>query len=216
MPKINIAAVAVQKTMQAVSLQIEIAASKQATTASKYASDNKTTLSGSGQWSHTSSFPAKAVQTAKEAIAKQIAREPNLMIVGPEVHRALVNNKDVIDRIKHTDGLTGTAGPMVNDAKLAQYFDIQNYVVGRARSGKAGAFTPVWGKFAVLAYSEVGSLASLGTPSFGYTYRLAGYPIVEASYFDKSCASWIYPVTTEDTPIIAGAGAGYLFSAAAA
>ena len=211
-PGINYSSVAVRKTMDIVSLQIEIVAARLATRASTYAAANKQALAGAAQWSHDDSEPAKAVEAAKEVIATGIGREPNTMVVGSAVHRGLVNNPDVIDRIKHTEGLTGSANPVVNEAKLAQYFDIPKYAVARARTGKPGNFVPIWGKVAVLAFSDVSSLASMGSPSFGYTYRLEGYPIAEPGWFDKTCDSWLYPVTTEDTPVVAGAVGGYLFS----
>ena len=213
-PGIGYDRVAVVKTMDVVSLQIEIAAAKLATRVGTYKAANKSTLAGDSQWSHDDSEPAKAVETAKEVIATGIGMDPNVMMVGPAVHRALSNNPDVVDRIKHTEGLTGSSEPVINEAKLAQYFDVPKYVVGRARTGRPGNFQPVWGKAAVLAYADVSNLASMGSPSFGYTYRLEGYPISEPGWFDKSCDSWLYPVTTEDTPVVAGADAGYLFSEA--
>ena len=68
----------------------------------------------------------------------------------------------------------------------------------------------------VIAYTELGGLAAMGAPTFGYTYRLTGYPMVEAPYYDRNAKSWVYPVTDEVAPVIAGASAGYLISAAVA
>lgn len=211
-PGINYSRVAVVKTMDVVSLQIEIGAAKLATRPGTYRADNKSALAGAGQWSHEDSRPAAAVETAKETIATGVGVDPNVMLVGPPVHRALVNHPDVIDRVKHTEGLKGSAEPVVNEAKLAQYFDVPTYRVARARTGKPGSFKPIWGKVAILAYVDVSNLASMGSPSYGYTYRLEGYPVAEPGWYDKTCDSWIYPVTTEDTPVVAGADAGYLFS----
>ena len=213
---IDQASLQVRMAMNTVMLQIEIAAATLATTAANYASTHKQTLAAAAQWSHANAKPAAAIETAKEAIAAGIGREPNLMVVGPAVYRALKNNPDVIDRIKHTDGLTGTAAPMVNKQKLAAYFDVDQFVVGEARTGTPGAFKPIWGKNVVLAYSDVTALAAQGSPSYGYTYRLRNYPMVEPGWFDKTCDSWRYPVTSEDTPVIAGAAAGYLISTAVA
>ncbi len=79
-----------------------------------------------------------------------------------------------------------------------------------------GALVDVWGKFVVAAYTEIASLADLGTPSYGYTYRLEGYPVVEQPYQDRNAKSWVYPVTDEVSPVMAGADSGYLISAAVA
>ena len=211
-PGIDYGRAAVAKTMEVVSLQIEIKAAQLATAAESYDADHTAALAGAEQWSDAASTPAQRVEAAKETIASGIGRDPNILVLGPAVYRALVNHPDVIDRIKHTEGLSGSASPMVTTAKLAGYFDVAQVAVARARTGQPGDFSPIWGKNAVLAYANVTALASLGSPSYGYTYRLEGYPIVEPAWFDKTCDSWLYPVTTEDTPVIAGQAAGYLFT----
>lgn len=136
-------------------------------------------------------------------------------MLGEPVYRALKGHPDIIERIKYTEGLRENA-TTVTPAKLAAYFDIERVVVGRARTGKPGSFSPVWGKHAVLAYVGQSSLdsaqANMGEPSFGYTYRLEGYPMVEEAWFDKRSDNWVYPVTSEETSTIAGKAAGYLFS----
>ena len=101
--------------------------------------------------------------------------------------------------------------PTVNSQKLASYFDVDMVIPARARSGVPGAFTPIWGKNAVLGFSDVSPLASQGSPSFGYAYRLEGYPISNPGWYDNKCDSWLYPTTTYDTPEIVGKDAGFLF-----
>jgi hypothetical protein len=66
----------------------------------------------------------------------------------------------------------------------------------------------------VVAYTELGALVDAGLPTFGYSYRLTGYPLVEQPYLDRNSKSWVYPITDEVVPVIAGATAGYLISAA--
>jgi hypothetical protein len=68
----------------------------------------------------------------------------------------------------------------------------------------------------VLAYTETGSMVEMGAPSYGYTYQLAGYPLVEEPYYERNPKSWIYPVTDEVAPVMAGADAGYLIQNAVA
>ena len=213
-PGIDYGMMAVRKTMSAVSLQIEVAAADLATKTTSYDVDHRQVIAAADRWDAAGSLPAKAVEAKKEEIAEGIGLEPNVMIVGVPVHRALLNNPDVIDRIKHTEGLSGSSMPLVNEQKLAQYFGVERYRVGRARSrAKANAaFMPLWGKVAILAYSEVTALAAMGSPSFGYTYRLTGYPMAAPAYYDNACDSWLYPVTTEDTPVLAGKAGGFLFT----
>jgi hypothetical protein len=80
----------------------------------------------------------------------------------------------------------------------------------------AGVFTDVWGKDVVLGFTERASVADMGTPTFGYTYNLSGYPIVEQPYFDRNAKSWFVPVTRAEAPVIAAATAGYLITNAVA
>ena len=84
--------------------------------------------------------------------------------------------------------------------KLASYFNVDQVIAARARVGEPGAFKPIWGKNAVLAYSDVTPLASMGSPSFAYCYRLEGYPVSNPGWYDNKCDSWLYPTTTYDTP----------------
>ena len=63
--------------------------------------------------------------------------------------------------------------------------------------------------------SVIGTVADRGRPTYGYTYRLQGYPVVEQPYYDRPSKSWIYPVTDELQPVIAGVAGGYLIKGAA-
>lgn len=215
-PGIDLGRRAVSTVLANTSLQLEIAASDLATKTSIYAASNRSALSGTSQWSNKSSNPQQAVEDAKETIAEGIGIEPNLLVLGEPVYRALKVHPDIIDRIKYTEGLGAGNAATVTPEKLAAYFDVPRVVVGRARQGKPGAFSPIWGKNAILAYAGQSSLdsaeANMGEPSFGYTYRLDGYPMVEEAWFDKRSDSWVYPVTSEETSTIAGKAAGYLFS----
>ena len=208
---IDMASIEVQRTMNSLMLQVEIAGAELATTAANYDAANTSALAGNSRWDHADSKPAKAVQSKKEAIRRGVGKTPNVLVVGPPVHDALLNNPDVIDRIKASQNVGPGGTPTVNDMTLAAYFDVERYVVAGARKGEPGAFEPVWGKNVIMAFSEVTSLAAMGSPSFGYTYRLRNYPIVSEAWFDKECDSYRYPVTTQDTPVIAGKAAGYLF-----
>ena len=79
-----------------------------------------------------------------------------------------------------------------------------------------GLLADVWGKDVVVAYTEIGTLADAGLPSYGYTYRLRGYPLVEVPYMDRSAKLWAYPVNDERSPVLAASGAGFLIKGASA
>lgn len=212
-PGIDIAARTVHGVQEIIANRLEIAQATVATTAGSYAAANKTTLVGTAQWSDFSgtSDPIADVETAKEAIRAKTGRRPNLMVLGAAVLAKLRQHPKIIERFKYTTSQVPTL------AELAAIFGVDEVAVGDAiKASDAGVISDVWGKFVVLAYTVTASLASQGTPSYGYTYQLEGMPLVEEPYPDRNAKSWIYPVTDVAAPVLAGAEAGYLISAAVA
>jgi len=213
-PGIDLGNNAVMRTQNIISLRLEAAQAALATAAGNYGASNKTTLSGTSQWSDLTagvSDPVKDIETAKEAVRRQIGRRPNTIVMGAAVMAMLKQHPKVLDRVKYTGRDVATPELM------ASLFGVKQVLVGDGvYTDAAGVMTDVWGKFVVVAYTELGGLAAMGAPTFGYTYRLSGYPMVETPYLDRNSKSWVYPVTDEVAPVIAGAVAGYLISAAVA
>lgn len=212
-PGIDLGSGAVQKTQDIIGLRLEKAQADLATTAANYGAGNKITLSGASQWSDYSgtSDPIKDVGIAKEAVRSQIGKRPNTVVMGAAVWEKLKEHPKVVDRVKYTG--RDSATPEL----IAALFGVQRVVVGDALyENDTGALADVWGKFVIVAYTELGGIADRGKPTFGYTYQLGGYPLVEQPYQDRNAKSWIYPVTDEVAPVIAGAAGGYLISAAVA
>lgn len=212
-PGIDLGSITVNKTQNIIGLRKEKQQADLATNLSNYAASNKTTLSGTSQWSDFSgtSDPVKDVEAGKEAIRKATGKRPNVIVIGAAVFASLKQHPKIVDRIKYTG--RDVATPEL----LASLFDVKEVKIGDAViADDSGTFSDVWGKNVVLAYTEQGSVKDSGKPSYGYTYQLEGYAIVEEPYFDRSAKSWIYPVTDEVAPVIAGATAGYLISAAVA
>ena len=207
-------AMAIKKVSAIMALRLEKAQADIARTAATYAAANKTTLSGTSQWSDYTgtSNPINNVETAKEAIRSATGKRPNTLVMGAAVMAKLRAHPVIVDRLKYTGRDIATTDI------LASLFGVDKVLVGDAiYSNDAGtAFTDVWGKDVVLAYTETAALADMGTPTYGYTYNLNGYPIVEQPYFDRNAKSWFVPVTRAEAPVIAGAGAGYLITNAVA
>lgn len=213
-PGIDLGRIAVVKTQNIIELGNEVAAASIATNAASYASSNKTTLSGTSQWSdHTSgvSKPSDDIQNAIDAVRSSCGLRANTVVLGPKVWSAVKQHPAIIDRIKYTGRDSVTLD------MLATLWDVKQVVVGDALYEDAsGNLVDVWGKYIVVAYTELGSLLDAGLPSYGYTYRLQGYPIVETPYQDRNAKSWIYPVTDEVQPVQAAVSAGFLISNAVA
>lgn len=214
-PGIDHAAMAVRKVSNIMALRLEKQAADIARTAASYAAANKTTLAGVTQWSDftsDTSLPIQNIETAKEAVRAATGKRPNTVVMGAAVMAKLRQHPNVVDRMKYTGRDVATA------EILAALFGVQRVLVGDAiYSNDAGtAFTDVWGKDVVVAYTELGSVADMGAPSYGYTYQLSGYPLAEEPYYDRNSKSWVFPVTRAEAPVLASASAGYLITNAVA
>lgn len=211
---IDMARLTINKVQAIMALRLEKAQADLARTLGNYSASNRTTLSGTSQWSDYSgtSNPITVVETAKEAIRASTGKRPNVLVMGPAVLSKLRAHPVIVDRMKYTGRDIATV------EILAALFGVDRVVVGEGIfSNDAGtAFTDVWGKDVVLAYTETAGIASMGTPTYGYTYMLNGYPQVEQPYYERSSKSWIFPVTRVEAPVIAGALAGYLIQNAVA
>jgi hypothetical protein len=211
---IDMASLTINKVQAIMALRLEKAQADLARNAANYGGSNKITLSGTSQWSDYSgtSNPITSIETAKEAIRQQTGKRPNVMIMGPQTLAKLRAHPVIVERMKYTGRDIATV------EILASLFGVDQVLVGESIfSNDAGtAFTDVWGKDVVLAYTELGSLASMGTPSYGYTYNLGGYPLAEQPYYDRNTKSWLFPVTRAEAPVIAAASAGYLITNAVA
>lgn len=213
-PGIDHAAMAIRKVSAIMALRLEKQSADIARNAASYAAANKLTLSGTSQWSDFSgtSDPIAVVENAKDAVRAAIGKRPNTLVMGAAVMKSVRQHPKIVDRMKYTGRDVATA------EILAALFGVQRVLVGDAiYSNDAGtAFTDVWGKDVVLGYTELGSLADMGAPSYGYTYNLAGHPLVEEPYYDRSSKSWVFPVTRAEAPVLASASAGYLITNAVA
>lgn len=211
-PGIDMATLTLNKVGRIMALRLEKQQADLARTAGNYGS-NTVTKSGTGQWSDFTgtSDPIADVEAGKEAIRAGTGVVANTMIIPAAVHSKLKQHPKVIDRIKYT-------GRDIPTVELYQnLFEVENVVIGRSIfASDQGAFSDVWGKDVILAYTTPASLAEQGAPTFGYTYNLDGYPLAEEPYYDRNSKSWYFPVTRAEAPVIAAAGAGYLIKNAVA
>lgn len=214
-PGLDQARMAVRNVQNIIALRKEKAQADIASTTASYAASNKNTaLAGVTLWSDLTSAtsdPIGNIETGKEAIRAATGRIPNVLVIGPKVMVALRQHAKIIDRIKYT----GRDVPTTE--LLSSLFGVDRVIVGGSiYADAADAFADVWGKVAILAFTETASMQSQGTPSYGYTYQLRNYPIVEPAYLDRDVKSWVYPVTDEALPVLTSPGSGYIISPAVA
>lgn len=211
-PGIDLAANAVATVSAIMTLRLEKQSADLALNPANYPTDNKVTLPSAAQWSNPDSDPVGDIEIAKETVRAATGKRPNTITMGAAVFAQLRKHPQIIDRIKYT----GRDVPTVE--LLAMLFGVQRVVTGDAIvSNDAGtAFSDVWGKSVVVAYTNIASAQSGGLPSYGYTYQLNGYPMAEMPYYDRSAKSWIYPINRAEAPVLASAIAGYLITNAVA
>ncbi len=206
-PGINLGRGAVNKTQNIILLSAEYQAAVIARNAANYAASNKAALAGTSRWDDYASGvsdPAADIDTAVESIRAQVGMRPNTVVLSPKAFKAAKRHPKIIDRVKYT------GRDSVTLEMLANLFDVERVVSGDAIYNNAGAMTDVWGKDVIVAYTEIATADDGGLPSYGYTYRLRNYPMVESAFMDRGKNSWMYPVNDERAPVIAAASAGYL------
>lgn len=136
-----------------------------------YPAANKTTLTGTGQWSHADSTPLTAIRTAAEGMVVW----PNTLVVSGEVLFKLQRNKEIVAAVYNAQ----TSNGFVPIEALKELFQVENILVGRgfynaAAKGKTFNKQAYWGKHAALLYLSDqlnGDDATFGfTAQFGTRY----------------------------------------------
>lgn len=125
------------------------------TTYANYAtSGNRITLSGTTQFSdYAGSDPIGVVDTAKAACFV----EPNTIIMSQDVYNKLKRHPQLLAYI--TGGATTSNPGMVNLATMAEIFEVQNILIGKAKynsatKGATASYSSLWGKHLIVAYID--------------------------------------------------------------
>lgn len=125
------------------------------------------------QWSdYTNSTPIVDVTTIMQTVQlKSGGFKPNVMVVGKQVRDVLVNHPTILARLNGGATVTNTA--LVTDAKLAEIFGVEEFLVmetvkNTAAEGLAESNAFIGGKAAAFYYRP--RAAGLMIPSAGYTF----------------------------------------------
>lgn len=145
------------------------------TTAANVGSGNA--LTGTNRWDDFgNSNPISDVTTGKAWMRLETGHEPNTMVVGAQVHDALLQHPDVIDRIKYV----GIADQAAVSNALANIFGVQKYLVGKAVKNTAAENLPVtmsyvWGKNVVLLYTPAAPGRNVPSGVYAFRWRPEGF-----------------------------------------
>jgi len=211
-PGVDLAGISIQSVQDIIALGKERFTADLVRDAKNYPDDHVIKLTGKQSWSNGDSNPAADIKAAKSIVRRKIGRDPNLIVMSPRAYDVLSLHPNVLDKFKYTGSDSITVD------LLAKYFDVEKAVVGKAvalpeEAKDSDPAQDVWGNDLILAY--VPSDGNYMKPAFGYTYCLAGYPIVEAADWRADRKSWVYGVTDERRPYITGAEAAVLFQSPA-
>ncbi|MEI8210231.1 MAG: major capsid protein [Methylococcales bacterium] len=222
-PGIDLSSRAVNVTMKALNLILEVDQANLATNVSSYSvTSSSVTLSGTTQWSNIASGlstanPLTDINTGREKIRSLTGIYPNTLMLSAKAFNAVINNTNIINRFMYNANLPIDAS-QITEKMLAGLFNISNVYIGRGiYFNDANISSDIWGSDAVLAYvPQDGTSLQREEPSFGYTYTMDGNPIVEEGYYDETTKSWVFGVNYERAPVLSGIAAGYLFKAVSA
>ncbi len=205
-PGIDLSQTALDIVLAVIALEKEIQQAEVARNAALYPTANKAALTGTDQWDDAASNPQKAISDAVETIRARTGRRPNTLVLGAKVHAALKIHPKILEHYKHTTSAT------VTSAMIGQYLDIPTVISGDAIYDTSDTTTvDVWGNDAILAYVPPEQMRNMALPSYGYTYQLAGQPVVEGTKWDDDSKSWYNDVIDEFSAELVGADAGFLF-----
>ena len=198
---------ATNTVVEGIRLRHELKVAEMTQNAANYGAGNKITLSGTSQFSHASSDPEGVISDAKAAVRAKVVKEPNTMVIGYQAWRSMKRNA----QLKAI--LSDTRTRLVQLADLREIFEIENIVIGRSVwANDAGTTVDVWGDNIVLAYvpGAGGAERSPYEPSFGYTLRKRGNPVVDTRTEDGKLE--LIRNTDIFRPYLLGADAGYLIT----
>lgn len=194
-------------TTEGIRLRHEVMVAEMVQNPANYGAGNKIALSGASQFTDKASDPEGVVSDAKAAVRAKIVKEPNTLVIGYESWR-------VLKRHPQLKAILSDSRPrLVQLADLREIFEIPNIVVGRAvKANDAGVTTDIWGDNIVLAYVPGASNGQRSPyePSFGYTLRKRGQPVVDTRTEDGKVE--LIRNTDIFRPFLLGADAGYLIS----
>lgn len=122
------------------------------------------------------SDPIGVIGDAMEDMAAATQLEPNVMVMPRRVKRKLLNNAQVIDRMKAIAPKTGIA--VSTDRLLQELFEVENFIVPKgyyntAPEGRTKSLSPIYGNHILLAYRS--GVADVEEPTAGFIFPWEGY-----------------------------------------
>lgn len=215
---------ATQRVQSAIALKHEVKVAGIVQNPANYADTNKIELTNATSLLNANVDPEEIIDNAKAAISAGIVKDPNTLVIGYAMWLILKRHP----KLKAV--LSDSRSRLVQMADLREIFEIPNIVIGRAMSKptRAAATTRLWGRNMVLAYVppivagaavaaapgqvvDTGNMRDPTEPSFGYTFRKRGQPLVDVRRAPNNKMDLVR-CTDIQAPYLLGADAGYLIT----
>lgn len=205
-------------TSRLVQLDREVRVAGTLFNAANFATANKVTLSGTGQWSdYTNSNPLSVILTVFDGMIMR----PNKLVLGQAVWTVLRQHPRIVEAVKGTGAGLGAQGTVTRE-QVAALLEVDEILVGQgflngAKKGATPAYSRVWGKFAAALYTEpVASSQSATTAIF--TAEAGGGLRVRDWFDEKVGTDGAQVVQVVDTvkEVMPANDLGFLWSAAIA
>jgi hypothetical protein len=206
-PRLDLLEGAIRRVRNVQAREREKEAADLALNPNNYSTTHKLTISDpNDQWNDPDSDPFTDVLEAKEVIRADTGEDPNVFVLGPRPLRFLRSHPKILDRLS-----TARDRPPATLDQLATLFEVDRIVRAGTMYFNGTKNVDMWGTAALLAFTTPASEEEQGSPNFGYTYQLTGYPNAEEPYLDRNPNVWAGPVADARRVVMAGPLAGFLF-----
>lgn len=199
--------------------------------AGNYATGLKATIASGSRWNESGGDPQTLIADAKNAVAKQSGRRPNVMWMGTDVAAALLANEG-----GHMIGGGAVLQGLLDESDLAKAFQVEKILVmdsvyNNANRGQTATNAFIWTSTSCgLLYVPENALsaASAGTAlpamqanfaAFGYTFVPQGKGAGPSSMevirkWDDDTNSWLHYLSDWRTPVTTSTLLGYHWTTA--
>jgi hypothetical protein len=202
----------VQGVNDVLDLKEEIRIASFMTTSTNYTTTTGTVaVAAASRWNVATSDPVANIVDARDALWSGMGATRKVAFCGAEVWSVLRRHPKILDLFKaQTSGLASRQ-------QVAQYFDLDDLLVGRARKdtaneGQTASYSRVWGKqFGIVA---VANNPTPRTAAFGLTLRFQGQRTTTQWFDDKpgTDGGWYAKVAMNEVHVGIAKDAGFLYT----
>jgi hypothetical protein len=180
---------------------------------SNYGSSNASALSDTNCWDNASSKPLEAINDAIIQIRSQIAKSPNVLVLGRKTYNALQNHSTLLNKIQYSQ--LGVVTEDLISQLISTKENPVKVVVGTGiyHNSVTNEMVDLWSDVAILAYVPQNARENRNKyePSFGYCFVKSDYPKASREIGKYNITTSVAAFSQWDTKITCDT-AGYLFT----